>query len=245
MRTLRLPWAVAGGIAALCHLPLLLLELDLPEPPAIEELALDLETFLPPEPEDAPEPETPPEPPPPEPPPPEPETNPEPPPEPEEPPPDEPPVEDIAPLPAPAPTADPAPDDTPTPTSPTVPVTAEPSDTPPLPKPPPPPPPPPKTPFDPRAYRNRAFSLVDRHKRYPRKARVLGLEGTVKLLLYVGESGELMREPKVHQSSGHEPLDEEAVRMVKAAAPFPKPEGEISRVPILVPLTITFSLQDP
>lgn len=104
---------------------------------------------------------------------------------------------------------------------------------------------PPRTLFDPRAYRGLAFAHVDRHKRYPRKARVLKQEGEVLVLIALDAEGRLMREPTVQRSSGVDALDEEAVRMVKAAVPFPKPEGEVSRVPILVPLTIRFRLEDP
>lgn len=245
MRAVRLPWVVAGGLAALCHLPLLLIELELAAASAPDELTIDLSTFLP-------EPEPPPEEPAPPTPPPEPlperPTPPKPPEPVDEPPPEEPPAEEPAPLPTPVPVPsdDPPAVDEPTPSSESTPAPDAPAEpTPVKAPPPPPPPPPPKPPFDPRAYRDLAFALVERHKRYPRKARVLGQQGKVLLLLHLDEEGRLMREPKVQRSSGVDVLDEEAVRMVKAAAPFPKPEGEISRVPILVPLTIHFRLEDP
>lgn len=74
---------------------------------------------------------------------------------------------------------------------------------------------------------------------------MLGLEGKVILMVYLDADGALEREPRVRRSSGHEVLDEEAVRMVKAAAPFPRPKGDVSRYPVIVPLTINFRLVDP
>lgn len=269
-----LRWWIAGGAAVAFHLvPLLLAELDFLAPPPPEPVTIELSVFVappaadeeaapgPPAPPEAPpEPPaaTPPTPPPPEPPPPEPPPPEPPPPEPPPPTPPEPvatePASESAPVEAPsaavattAPATGGAPSDSAVVTASASssssssgdpagrpgPVTAR------------PPPPPPGPAFDPRAYRNTAFGLVDQHKRYPRKARVLGQQGRVILMLYLDRDGSLLREPDVRRSSGFEELDEEAVRMVKAAAPFPRPQGRITRVPILVPLTIDFRLEDP
>jgi protein TonB len=67
---------------------------------------------------------------------------------------------------------------------------------------------------------------VTRHRRYPPQARRLRLEGTVLVEVDVARDGSLAGEPVVSRSSGHAVLDEEALRMVRVAAPFsPLPAG--------------------
>lgn len=43
------------------------------------------------------------------------------------------------------------------------------------------------------------------------------------LVLALAPDGSLQAPPRVHRSSGHPALDEEAVRMARAAAPFRAP----------------------
>lgn len=58
---------------------------------------------------------------------------------------------------------------------------------------------------------------VEAHKRYPRIARRLRLEGVVRVRVTVTKQGRLVGDPVVVRSSGHDVLDSEALRMVKAA----------------------------
>ena len=93
----------------------------------------------------------------------------------------------------------------------------------------------PKPKFDLRAYGQRIHQLVLKHRRYPRSARRLGLEGKVFVKIAVGRNGELAREPEIYRSSGEAVLDKEALRMVRAATPllplpneFEKESGKFS-----------------
>lgn len=233
----RLPWPLALLVAVLVQAPILLVTIELrPAEEHPEEVTIDLETFLPPPPEPPP-----PEPPPPEPPPPPPPKEPPPKPKPQPQPKPQP-----APVPSPEPVAEPPPEPDPVPPQDPVPEPAEPDPTPPPPpQPPRPPPPPPPKPFDARGYRGAAIGKVERQKRYPKKARVMGLTGRVIVRAYIDKDGNLVGEPRIHgRGSGHSVLDEEALRMVRAAAPFGKLEGEVKRLPHLLVIPVVFELRD-
>lgn len=228
----RLPWPLAGVVALLLHLPPLLFSVKLDKPPEHpDEVTVDLATFEPPPPEPPP-----PEPPPPPPPKPKPKPKPTPKPTP-------------SPIPSPEPSPEPPaePDPTPVEQPDSIEEPAEPQE--PTPPPPPrpvtPPPPPPPNPFDSRGYRNRAISRVERQKRYPKKARVMGLTGRTRVTVRLNRDGSLAAEPRiVAPGTGHAVLDEEALRMVKAAAPFPPLEGDIERLPVFLTIPIVFELRD-
>lgn len=108
----------------------------------------------------------------------------------------------------------------------------------------PPPPPPPETTFHLGGYQDgieRALSAV---KRYPRLAISLGLEGTVEIVLVVGRDGRLAGSPRLSSSSGHAVLDEEALRMARAAQPYPPlPDGyPEDRAELVVPVVFRLTL---
>jgi protein TonB len=212
-----------------------------PEPRVMLRLAPPLEPEPPPPeppPEPEPEPETPP---------PEPEPEPEPPP-PEPPPPratppdrpsPEPPPDAAAPEPTPEP---PPPEPTPPPTpSPLPPTQAAPK---PAPAPATPRPPAPTGPGKAEygAYAKGMRASMLRHRRYPAAALRGALEGTTKVELSIDRSGRLVGEPKVARSSGHTVLDEEALRIVRVAAPYGAlPEGTTKAVMVFV-IPIDFRL---
>jgi periplasmic protein TonB len=92
----------------------------------------------------------------------------------------------------------------------------------PLPEAPPPPPPRPPAPrIDLDGYRDGIQRAMHTVKRYPRMARSLGLEGHAEVIITIGRDGTLAAEPTLSRSSGHAVLDEEVLRMARAAAPFP------------------------
>lgn len=78
-------------------------------------------------------------------------------------------------------------------------------------------------------------------RRYPRLAAQRGWQGEVRLTLTVGEVGDL-RSVVVHQSSGYESLDLEAVSMAERAAPFPPPRG-LLRQTVTTQVPVIFRLQ--
>lgn len=63
---------------------------------------------------------------------------------------------------------------------------------------------------------------------YPRAARRMGLEGTAMVRVTLRADGTLATPPVIDRSSGHDVLDREALRMVRAAAPFPSTDLSLS-----------------
>ena len=83
---------------------------------------------------------------------------------------------------------------------------------------------------------------IEAHRRYPRRARRQGTEGTVKIVLIIDRSGHLVGAPTVHASSGSDDLDHAALAMVKSAAPFAAiPSGHPNDV-VRVVLPVRFQL---
>ena len=98
--------------------------------------------------------------------------------------------------------------------------------------------------FDARGYRSTAIALVNKQKRYPRKAIVLGLEGRCRVKVGIDHAGAIVQGPTFHGGcTGHDALDEEALRMVRAAAPFAPLPAHV-RAPHILLLDIDFSLTD-
>jgi TonB family protein len=82
-------------------------------------------------------------------------------------------------------------------------------------------------PFDLHAYKDAVFHAMNKIKQYPRKARMLGLEGNCIVKLLVNKDGSLAGEPvMMGKGTGHDVLDTECVRMAKEAAPYPPVVGE-------------------
>ena len=102
----------------------------------------------------------------------------------------------------------------------------------------------PKPKFDLRAYGQRIHQLVLKHRRYPRSARRLGLEGKVFVKIAVGRNGELAREPEIYRSSGEAVLDKEALRMVRAATPLLPLPNEFEKESASLVIPVQFHLRD-
>jgi protein TonB len=93
-------------------------------------------------------------------------------------------------------------------------------------------------------YRGGVSKAVARHKRYPKSALRRRLEGEVLVVVVVHKDGTLAESPRVSKSSSCTELDEEAVRMVAAAAPFdPLPDG-YPQATAKLKLPITFQLAE-
>jgi periplasmic protein TonB len=90
------------------------------------------------------------------------------------------------------------------------------------------------------AYAAGVRRAVEAHKRYPRRARSLGHEGTVMITVAIAADGTLAGAPAVTAPSSSPLLDAEAERMARAAAPFPPPPGD--RAPLRVAVPIVFAL---
>ena len=74
--------------------------------------------------------------------------------------------------------------------------------------------------FDMAAYSRGIFKKLLSIRRYPRMARLMELEGDVRVDYNINASGVVVGEVSVRKSSGYDVLDEEAKRMIKAAQPF-------------------------
>jgi protein TonB len=90
--------------------------------------------------------------------------------------------------------------------------------------------------FDPGAYLEGVTDRVRRHRNYPAIAQEMGLEGTVEVRVVVAPDGTLVAPPTIDESCGHEVLDDEALRIVRRAAPFPPLVGRSQRVTLRVPV---------
>lgn len=82
-------------------------------------------------------------------------------------------------------------------------------------------------------------------RRYPRTARRLGLEGVAIVRIELLPDGSLAGVPRLKQSSGHEVLDAEALRMIRAAAPFAPPPGRLDGARSAFTVPIRFDLGEP
>ena len=74
--------------------------------------------------------------------------------------------------------------------------------------------------FDLMGYGRGVMARVARQQRYPEEASDRGWEGTVEVHVRISRDGQLVGAPTVVRSSGYPALDREALRMVRAAAPF-------------------------
>jgi len=84
---------------------------------------------------------------------------------------------------------------------------------------------------------------MEKHKRYPIAARRLALEGDVVVTLEIDRAGRLVGRPRLAKSCGHEVLDQEALRMVEAAAPFGALPESFEKDVATISLPVRFRLE--
>ena len=88
------------------------------------------------------------------------------------------------------------------------------------------------------AYRAAIRREIERHKRYPARAKMMRKQGVVSVSFSVGADGSLSGE-RVTNSSGDESLDNAALEAVRSARPVgPKPAGFASSVSVPISFTI-------
>jgi TonB family protein len=88
-------------------------------------------------------------------------------------------------------------------------------------------------------YFNKLKQLIESQWEYPELALRYGLQGTLALEFMIGSSGQLER-LRLIRSSGSEVLDEEALRAIKAAAPFPPIPPWIKPNPLLISASMEY-----
>jgi protein TonB len=86
------------------------------------------------------------------------------------------------------------------------------------------------------------YQSIVKKKQYPYMSRRLGQEGKVILLVEIHRNGTLKGAPRILRSSDYDLLNQEAIRMVKAAAPWPSMPSGYSQKSKRFRITIRFTL---
>lgn len=90
-------------------------------------------------------------------------------------------------------------------------------------------------------YQGRLVAWLNRHKRYPDRARRLRQEGTVKVSFTIDQRGRLLSH-RIVGGSGHPLLDQEVAAMLKRASPMPAFPPGMSQTQLTVTVPISFDL---
>ncbi|GAK46188.1 TonB-like protein [Tepidicaulis marinus] len=83
---------------------------------------------------------------------------------------------------------------------------------------------------------------LERHKSYPRRARLMREEGTVALSLTIDGEGRVLRHG-ILRSSGSSRLDGAVKEMVADAGRLPRPYAELGPFPLSIEVPVTFDLR--
>lgn len=83
---------------------------------------------------------------------------------------------------------------------------------------------------------------LEKHKEYPRSARLRRIEGAVLLYFSIDRDGRLLAY-RIERSSGHRMLDTETIAMINRAQPLPPIPNDMSRDKLEVVVPVQFSLK--
>ena len=83
---------------------------------------------------------------------------------------------------------------------------------------------------------------LEKHKEYPRSARLRRIEGAVLLYFSIDRDGRLLAY-RIERSSGHRMLDTETIAMINRAQPLPPIPSDMSRDKLEVVVPVQFSLK--
>lgn len=86
---------------------------------------------------------------------------------------------------------------------------------------------------------NTLAAHLNRYKRYPMQARAHNIEGVVKIEFTLDRSGQVVSS-RILQSSGSSFLDEEAMAMIRRAAPLPAPPQQVPGTALSLAVPIKF-----
>ncbi|MDH3640397.1 MAG: energy transducer TonB, partial [Gammaproteobacteria bacterium] len=84
---------------------------------------------------------------------------------------------------------------------------------------------------------------VGRHMSYPVHARLNGVEGTAVVRLVMSRDGRVLSY-QLERTSGHVELDQEAIRTIKRASPFPPLPPEMTQIELKLRLPLVFSVKN-
>lgn len=91
-------------------------------------------------------------------------------------------------------------------------------------------------------YGRSLSSLLARQQNYPRLAAMRGWEGEVQLRVTIARKGNIVA-TQIVRSSGFEVLDQNAVQLVAAAAPLPRPPEQLQNRDIQVIVPVHYKLE--
>ena len=83
--------------------------------------------------------------------------------------------------------------------------------------------------------------MIEKHKRYPDKARIRQIEGSVTIRFLITSEGDVSA-TEVVKTSRYRVLDTAALKAVKDATPFPKPPKRFFKGEVPLEITIVFEL---
>lgn len=83
---------------------------------------------------------------------------------------------------------------------------------------------------------------LEKHKTYPRRARLSGTQGTVVITFSMNRDGKVLSR-HIIESSGHTVLDEAAVEAVQKASPLPQPPAQLADSDLIVTVPFGFHLR--
>ncbi|MCA1790789.1 MAG: energy transducer TonB, partial [Thioalkalivibrio sp.] len=91
-------------------------------------------------------------------------------------------------------------------------------------------------------YMAQLRAWLERHRQYPRQARMRRMEGTVVVRFVLDRSGDVLSY-EIEDSSGHGILDREVELMIERAQPFPAIPSHVERSPLEVVVPVQFTLR--
>jgi protein TonB len=90
-------------------------------------------------------------------------------------------------------------------------------------------------------YISHVKRLIHQKKRYPRLAKRMGHEGTVKIAFTIQANGSIV-EARVLSGSGHQRLDKAALKILKSIGRFPPIPKEVGDSTLSITLPIRYKL---
>jgi protein TonB len=85
-------------------------------------------------------------------------------------------------------------------------------------------------------------AYLQRHKEYPRSARLRRQEGTALLYFEMDRQGRV-NDFRLQRSSGYSALDQEVVALLQRASPLPPPPPDLSGNPVKLVVPVQFLLR--
>jgi len=92
------------------------------------------------------------------------------------------------------------------------------------------------------SYTGSILQKIQEYKYYPLSAKKNKITGSVKINFIISSTGKILGEPKLLSSSGHEILDETAIKIIKNSAPFYAFPQSIKEKELNLNVTVDFSL---